>query len=97
MMRDSKDDMNLHEIMVHRDLLDKQKFLVEKIRQESCENNYIFSIVNNENENVMLYFLYEYSDTIQLIYENPQYPSMLNYVKTGLLTEEEIVQVLLHE
>ncbi len=44
-----------------------------------------------------LYYLYEYSDNIQLITDNPQYPSMLNYVKTGILTEEEMIQALLYK
>lgn len=43
------------------------------------------------------YYLYEYSNQIQLISDNPQYPSMLNYVKTGLLNEEEMIEALLCE
>lgn len=40
------------------------------------------------------YYLYEYTDEIDVILDNPQYPSMLNYVKTGLLTPEEMVEAL---
>lgn len=43
------------------------------------------------------YYLYEYSDNIQLITDNPLFPSMLNYVKTGILTEEEMIQALLYK
>lgn len=42
------------------------------------------------------YYLYEYSDEIIHITSNPIFPSMLNYVKTGLLTEEEMLQALLY-
>lgn len=51
----------------------------------------------NEDEYNKYYYLYEYSDNIQLITDNPQYPSMLNYVKTGILTEEEMIQALLYK
>ena len=43
------------------------------------------------------YHLFEYSDSIRLISDNPQHPSMLNYVKTGLLTEDEMHQALLYK
>lgn len=42
------------------------------------------------------YYLYEYSDDITVITDNPQYPNMFNYVKTGILTEEEMLQALLY-
>ncbi len=40
------------------------------------------------------YYLYEYTDEIDVICDNPQYPSILNYVKTGLLTPKEMVEAL---
>ena len=43
------------------------------------------------------YYLYEYSDNINVITDNPQYPTLLNYVKTGLLTEDEMLEALLHK
>ena len=44
-----------------------------------------------------LYYLYEYSDEIIQISSNPIFPSMLNYVKTGILTEEEMMQALTYK
>ncbi len=43
------------------------------------------------------YFMYEYTDEIEVILDNPLYPSMLNYVKTGLLTKEEMVEALVSD
>lgn len=43
------------------------------------------------------YYLYEYTDDLNVIKDDPQYPSMLNYVKTGLLTKEEMIEALVHE
>ena len=42
------------------------------------------------------YYMYEYTDDLEVISDNPQYPSMLNYVKTGLLTKEEMIEALKH-
>lgn len=44
-----------------------------------------------------LYYLYEYSDEIIHISSNPIFPSILNYVKTGILTEEEMIQALMYK
>ncbi len=40
------------------------------------------------------YYLYEYSDEFDVIKDDPRYPSMLNYVKTGLLTKEEMIEAM---
>lgn len=42
------------------------------------------------------YYLYEYTDDLEVISDNPHYPSMLNYVKTGLLTKEEMIEAFKH-
>ena len=40
--------------------------------------------------------MYEYTDELSVIKDSTQYPSMLNYVKTGLLTKEEMIEALKH-
>ena len=72
--------------------------------------NYIIDETNTYNEWISLcddmeeinnykkyYRLYEYTDKICHITNSLQYPNMLNYVKTGLLTEEEMIQALLYK
>ena len=41
-----------------------------------------------------LYYLYEYTGDICVLEDNPLYPGLLNYVKTGLLTKEELIDAL---
>lgn len=41
------------------------------------------------------YYLYEYTDSISVLEDNPLYPCLINYVKTGILTEEEMIEALL--
>ncbi len=40
------------------------------------------------------YHLYEYTDDICVLEDNPLYPGLINYVKTGLLTKEELIDAL---
>ena len=58
--------------------------------------NNVCSLTNTElNKN--LYYLYEYTDDINVIVDTSQYPTLLNYVKTGLLTEDEMLEALLYK
>ena len=41
------------------------------------------------------YRLYEYADDIRVLEDNPLYPCLINYVKTGILTEVEMIKALL--
>ncbi len=43
------------------------------------------------------YRLYEYTDDICVLEDNPLYPGLTNYVKTGLLTKEEMIEALLFD
>ena len=47
-------------------------------------------------EFVALYYTYEFSDRITLISDSGQYSGLLNYLLTGLLTEEEFCRALLY-
>ena len=42
-----------------------------------------------------LYHLYEYTDDICVLEDTSVYPGIINYVKTGILTPEEMVEALL--
>ncbi len=42
------------------------------------------------------YKMYEFSDRICVLEETKQYGSLLNYLKTGLLSQEEYSEALLH-
>ena len=64
--------------------------------------DYIMDIVKyvTKNEMVMLiglYSLYDFTDNITMISETYQYGSLFNYVKTGILTPEEMVEALLYD
>ena len=45
----------------------------------------------------ILYYLYEFDDDILFLAQNTlNYPNIFNFVKTGILTEEEAYEGLLH-
>lgn len=68
--------------------------VVDTISYDNLNN---LTCVNSAEKDIFekLYYLYEYSDEIIHVTLNPIYPSMLNYVKTGILSEEEMIQALL--
>ncbi len=41
--------------------------------------------------------MYDFSDKVDVIADSPQYASMLNYVKTGILSKEEMIEALLYK
>ena len=44
-----------------------------------------------------VYHMYDFSDKITVISNNDQYASMFNYLKTGILTKQEMVEALLYK
>ena len=45
-----------------------------------------------------IYYLYEFTDDIIFLEQNtPSYPNIFNFVKTGILTEEEAYEALLYQ
>lgn len=49
------------------------------------------------NEILKMYFLYDFSDKVITISDSLQYGSLFNYVKTGILTKQEMVDSLLYK
>lgn len=81
-------------------ILVKNTCFFEKIKKISVfdtkENSFID--FNNLSElEKKCFYLYEYSDDLLMLDEGIQYPSILNYIKTGILTEEEVIQALLYK
>lgn len=73
--------------------------IIDLTNESDCISRSVGIILDKDDlKNIeKYYYLYEYSDDITVITDNPQYPSMLNYVKTGILTEEEMIQALLYK
>lgn len=52
-------------------------------------------ISDEERDTIMrIYYMYDFSDRFQIISDNPQYGGLLNYVKTGFMTWEDIFEIL---
>ena len=59
---------------------------------------FIIPISQKELEELReLYQLYDFSDKIIFISDSTQYGTLFNYVKTGILTEQEMVDALLYK
>lgn len=70
----------------------------EKINVTLQSSNVDVCVISKTDLTFLLniYRMYEFSDRITLISESSQYPSLLNYILTGMLTEEEFIDALLH-
>lgn len=42
-----------------------------------------------------IYFTYDFSDHFYILSDSPQYGGLLNYVKTGIMTMEEVFETIL--
>ena len=46
-------------------------------------------------EVVNLYSMYDFSDKVSILAETAQYGTLFNYIRTGIITKQEMVNVLL--
>lgn len=61
---------------------------------EKIENLQVVS--NQEAEDILKYYhMYEFSDRFKIIENHVQYGGLLNYVKNGMITEEEFMEAIL--
>ena len=63
--------------------------------EHECKGKYKVITKEYYNEINKLYRSYEFSDKIQMIVNSKQYGSILNYLSTGILSEEEFFEALL--
>ena len=64
---------------------------------EDVQNDQYRVITKSEYEDsVNLYHMYEFSDKFKVISDSIQYGSMLNYLSTGVISQEEYFEALLH-
>lgn len=52
-------------------------------------------ILQEDAEIMKLIYTYQFSDKVQLITRNVNYPTIFNYYETGILTEDELIEALL--
>lgn len=63
----------------------------------SCDSSFCINRISEAEQESLrnLYHLYDFSDKFRLLAEEPYYGSVMNYVKTGVLTETEAFEALL--
>lgn len=55
------------------------------------------ALVNSDEIFDKYYHLYEYTDELVVFDDVFQYPGLMNYVRAGILTEDELVEALCYE
>lgn len=66
---------------------------------EEKYNNELSKYVSKEfiDKAISIYRMYDFSDKVFVISDSVQYGSLFNYVKTGILTKQEMVDALLYK
>ncbi len=80
-------EANLKKVLILSDL---------DISYQSC-SNFAYRRVDREEKEVLerLYFTYDFSDRFIMISDKQQFGGLPNYIKTGTITKEEMIQALL--
>ena len=63
---------------------------------QSIENTSDYISQSKMDEVIEMYQTYDFSNKVSVISESNQCGSILNYVKNGILTEEEMIEVILY-
>lgn len=79
-------EANLKKVLILSDL---------DISYQSC-SNFAYRRVDREEKEVLerLYFTYDFSDRFIMISDKQQFGGLPNYIKTGTITKEEMIQAL---
>lgn len=74
-----------------------KRILIIGVDNFYIDNSSYMAITENEYRIIQNYFnMYEFSDRLCIVSPTSQYGSMLNYLYTGLITEEEYLEALLY-
>ena len=84
-------------------LLKKEKIIIcddgmdlpDEIEIKLNENDKLAIIKQDEREAILkLYRMYEFTNKLVVLSSGEQYPSILNYYRQGLLSVDEVIEVL---
>jgi hypothetical protein len=66
--------------------------------EEASDYKYSTYIMRKEMDEILeIYNMYDFSDKVIVVSNSNQYGSLFNYVKTGILTKQEMVDSLLYK
>ena len=66
--------------------------------EEASDYKYSTYITRKEMDEILeIYNMYDFSDKVIVVSNSNQYGSLFNYVKTGILTKQEMVDSLLYK
>ncbi len=105
--------INLGKIIIVFDLdsLDYLQLLLSRLVLQNITNVEIWQAIEEKSSSqiskyvskevvdntIKIYRMYDFSDKIMVLSNSEQYGSLLNYVKNGILTMEEMVDALLYQ
>ena len=97
-------------IILNHDSLDIIHLLCEVLVSKNISNVEIWQSIEEKpyselskfvsreivDKSICIYRMYDFSDKVFIISDSDQYGNLFNYVKTGILTKQEMVEALLY-
>lgn len=76
----------------------RKKILLLSVQKIGAGNSLSYKQISSENYEMLfaLYTMYEFSDRIQFVTDDIAYGSLFHYLETGVITEKELFEALLH-
>ena len=80
------------------ELSDQKKIMVMGLKDDVTADKWGYKIITEQEYNFILrlYRMYEFTDKLRTVSYFLQFGSMINYLSTGIITEEEYFEALLH-
>ena len=80
------------------ELSDQKKIMVMGLKDDVTADKWGYKIITEQEYNFILrlYRMYEFTDKLRIVSYFLLFGSMLNYLSTGIITEEEYFEALLH-
>ena len=74
------------------------KIMVMGMKNDVDVDERVYKVIPEQEYNLILwlYRMYEFTDKLRIVSGFSQFGSMLNYLSTGIITQEEYFEALLH-
>ncbi|MCX4351283.1 MAG: hypothetical protein OSJ60_06560 [Lachnospiraceae bacterium] len=76
----------------------QRQILIMGLKDDVFASKKEYQVITEQEYNLILrlYRMYEFTDKLRVIAPSPQFGSMFNYLSTGIITQEEYFEALLH-
>lgn len=98
---DRNEDISKYKLVFLENKLEacvQKQILIMGLKDDVSASKKEYQVITEQEYNLILrlYRMYEFTDKLRVIALSPQFGSMFNYLSTGIITQEEYFEALLH-